>query len=403
MSAHHKLDVCPNCGTHLGHNANFCPNCGQENHEVKLPLSHIGYEFVESITHFDNKLWNTLKAIFTRPGKMTAEFLEGKRARYVPPARLYVFVSVIFFFLIGKFADHQLEESIHELKRSDIVKIDMQDLIDDDQSLDSLKAGKLGRRLDLKIPLNERGLTDLSSRLKRLKPAQLDSMLTKANVAVNDSTRQKLRSLIELVPDTPLVSTGLDQLFGKRKFKTSEEREAYEEQLSHMPDQQIDSLIRAEGSNPGWLTRKLYRQQSKFSHLSNGENTHELLHAVTKNLSIVMFVLMPFVAVLLLLFYFRRGRFYYEHLIFSVHIHTVLFLLFSIAIGITFFAKPTLISSVLAWTFWISWFYFLLSIKRVYGQSWGKTIVKFFLLSMMYSLTAIFFLLGALGAGFLTF
>ncbi len=170
-----------------------------------------------------------------------------------------------------------------------------------------------------------------------------------------------------------------------------------------MPDQQIDSLIRAEGSNPGWLTRKLYRQQSKFSHLSNGENTHELLHAVTKNLSIVMFVLMPFVAVLLLLFYFRRGRFYYEHLIFSVHIHTVLFLLFSIAIGITFFAKPTLISSVLAWTFWISWFYFLLSIKRVYGQSWGKTIVKFFLLSMMYGLTAIFFLLGALGAGFLTF
>lgn len=403
MSAHHKLDVCPNCGTHLGHDANFCPNCGQENHEVKLPLSHIGYEFVESITHFDNKLWNSLKAIFTRPGKMTAEFLEGKRARYVPPARLYVFVSVIFFFLIGKFADHQLEESIDELKRGDVVKIDMQDLIANDQALDSLKAGKLGRKLDLKIPLNERGLTDLSSRLKRLKPAQLDSMLTKAKVAVNDSTRQKLRSLIELVPDTPRVSTGLDQLFGKRKFKTSEEREAYEEQLSHMPDQQIDSLIRAEGSQPDWFTRKLYRQQSKFSHLSNGENTHELLHAVTKNLSIVMFVLMPFVAVLLLLFYFRRGRLYYEHLIFSVHIHTVLFLLFSIALGITFFAKPTLISSVLAWTFWISWLYFLLSIKRVYGQSWGKTIVKFFLLSMMYGLTAMFFMLGALGAGFLTF
>jgi len=106
---------------------------------------------------------------------------------------------------------------------------------------------------------------------------------------------------------------------------------------------------------------------------------------------------------LLLLFYFRRGRLYYEHLIFSVHIHTVLFLLFSIALGITFFSNPALISSVLVWTFWISWLYFLLSIKRVYGQSWGKTIVKFFLLSMMYGLTAMFFLLGALGAGFLTF
>ncbi|MCK8492482.1 DUF3667 domain-containing protein [Spirosoma sp. RP8] len=412
MSNHHnKLSVCPNCGQNLSPHDNFCPNCGQENHEVKLPLGHIIYEFVESITHFDNKLWNSLKAIFTRPGKMTAEFLEGKRARYVPPARLYVFVSVIFFFLIGKFADHQLEEGINSLKNvsgtdttdaSSVIRVDIEDLISNDSLLRSRGLHRMARKIDVNTSLTREGLARTARRIKRLQPAQLDSTLKEANLTVVDSNQTKLRELIALVPQQPTLSLSFSNMMGK-EFKTKEERENYEAKLGQMSSVQIDSLIRAEGSTPNWFTRKLYGQQGKFSHLMKGENTHELLHAIMKNFSVVMFILMPFVAILLLLFYFRRGRFYYEHLIFSVHIHTVLFLLFSIALATTFFANPKLSSSVLLWTFWISWLYFLLSIKRVYGQSWGKTILKFFLLSMMYGLTAMFFLLGALGVGFLTF
>ncbi|QHV95149.1 DUF3667 domain-containing protein [Spirosoma endbachense] len=417
MSNHHnKLTVCPNCGTDLGPEDNFCPNCGQENHEVKLPLGHIFYEFAESITHFDNKLWNSLKAIFTRPGKMTAEFLEGKRARYVPPARLYVFVSVIFFFLIGKFADHQLEERIRRMNgistdqteadttdRDTGIKIDLEGLINNDSLLDSHGLHKIATRIDFNTLVDSVGLARTSRRIKRLQPYQLDSLLTKANLTLADSNRAKLRELIELVPANPKVSFSFGPTLSTKEFKTDAEREEYEEKLSHMPDAQIDSLIRAEGDTPNWFMRKLYRRQGKLAHLGKGENTEKFLHASTKNLSVVMFVLMPFVAVLLLLIYFRRGRYYYEHLIFSVHIHTVLFLIFSVVLLSTYYVNPTVTTSILGWTLWVCWLYFLLSLKRVYQQSWGKTILKFLLLSVMYWFVATIFLIGSFGVGLLTF
>ena len=407
--AHGKLTVCPNCDTVLGHNDNFCPNCGQENHEVKLPLSHIIYEFVESITHFDDKLWNTLKAIFTQPGKMTAEFLEGKRMRYVPPARLYVFVSVIFFFLTGKFVEHRTEKQIDAYNRltndttRSVVKLDLDGLINNDSLLETNHLQNLANKITIHTPLSRTGLTNSIRALKRASPQTLDSLLNQATFAVNDTNRAQLRHLISLIPDKPTIELETLSTLFRKKFKNVTEQTEFEERLATMSDSQVDSLIRAEGDNPTWISRKLYRQQGKLTRLGNIENANQLLHTITKNISGVMFILMPFVAVLLLFFYYRRGRYYYEHLIFSVHLHTVLFLLFSLAILLTYFASDSLAASALTMTFWISWLYFLLSLKRVYQQNWGRTILKFFALSLFYGFTAMIFVAGASFAGILTF
>jgi hypothetical protein len=410
MANHHnKLTVCPNCGTKLSPEDNFCPNCGQENHEVKLPLGHILYEFVESITHFDNKLWNTLKAIFTRPGKMTAEFLEGKRMRYVPPARLYVFVSVIFFFLVGKFADYQLKQSLEGYKKvagdslNTSLKIDLDGLVNNDSLLKATHLRSLANDVTVSTPLNQTALENKVRQLKQATQTELDSLLSAASVSVTDTNRAKLRQLISLIPEKPTIEWSSGFNFSKKKFDNEQERREYDESLETMPEAQLDSLIRSEGETPSWFTRNFHRRQGKLNQLTKEENAHQLLHAVTKNFSVVMFILMPFVAVLLLFFYFRRGRYYYEHLIFSVHIHTVLFLLFSIALLTTFFASPDVTSSVLKWTIWVGWAYFFLSLKRVYGQSWAKTTVKFLFLSFMYSLIATVFLVVAAFAGLLTF
>lgn len=415
---HHKLSVCPNCDTALKPEDNFCFNCGQENHALKLPLGHILYEFVESITHFDGKLWNTLKAIFTRPGKMTTDFLAGQRVRYVPPARFYVFVSVIFFFLIGKFVEMRTERNIEEAKKQEEIakvaktkSVDFATLIGKDSLLRAKGLYRVART-SVDMPKDSTAARRWIQQLRSASDARLDSLLSnKDEKSVTPQSRQKLRDVIALVPDTlkNLTTNAYISLSGVNivtfNFKSEASQEKFlrkTNQMSKMSDESLDSLIRAEGEQPSWLKRAILRQSGKFM-ASREDSAKALMHVVIKDLSVVMFILMPFVAILLLLFYFRRGRYYYEHLIFSVHIHTVLFLFVSLALLVTYYASEATTNAVVNGIIVVCWLYFLLSLKTVYKQGWIKTTVKFLLLSFSYVLVASLFTLGAVGWGFVTF
>ncbi|MBK9076713.1 MAG: hypothetical protein IPL77_17400 [Flavobacteriales bacterium] len=90
-----------------------------------------------------------------------------------------------------------------------------------------------------------------------------------------------------------------------------------------------------------------------------------------KAISIIMFLLMPFTAVLLLWIFYPR-RFYWEHLIFSVHMHTIYFLFFILLmlIGLPFQGEwPAAVSRLVLACLW----YLLLALRRVYGQDLGTT------------------------------
>ena len=89
---------CLNCGTEVA--GRFCQNCGQENVEVKESFLHLIRHFLEDITHFDGKLWKTLKQLLFKPGKLTQHYMDGKRASYIHPIRMYLFISAVFFFFI---------------------------------------------------------------------------------------------------------------------------------------------------------------------------------------------------------------------------------------------------------------------------------------------------------------
>jgi hypothetical protein len=92
--------LCANCGAPLG--GKYCSRCGQRHHEH--PVHHFWHfvsEATEDLTHADSRLWQTLTALLFRPGFLTREFLEGRQARYLPPVRLYLVVSVIFFLIAG--------------------------------------------------------------------------------------------------------------------------------------------------------------------------------------------------------------------------------------------------------------------------------------------------------------
>jgi hypothetical protein len=94
---HETARLCPNCGTPVA--GNFCPSCGQE---TKLHVPSAGeflHEFVGHYVALEGKLWKTLTLLLFRPGRLTLEYLQGRRARYVLPLRLYLTFSLVFFAL----------------------------------------------------------------------------------------------------------------------------------------------------------------------------------------------------------------------------------------------------------------------------------------------------------------
>lgn len=88
---------CLNCNENV--EKRFCPKCGQENIETRQPFHYLFTHFVEDFTHYDGQFWGTMKNLLFKPGKLTTIYLSGKRQQYVPPVKLYIFVSFITFFL----------------------------------------------------------------------------------------------------------------------------------------------------------------------------------------------------------------------------------------------------------------------------------------------------------------
>ena len=88
---------CKNCEAVLL--GRYCVNCSQAA-DVHVPTTmELAHELMEGLTHSDSRLWRTLTTLWFKPGKLTGEFVAGRRAAYLPPFRLYLVLSVVFFLL----------------------------------------------------------------------------------------------------------------------------------------------------------------------------------------------------------------------------------------------------------------------------------------------------------------
>ena len=102
---------CANCGAALADR--YCSRCGQDSH-VSLSFGHFLHEFVEGMFHVDSSFWRTLRALVTRPGLLTEQYLGGKRRAYSPPFRTYLVISVVYFIAASMFdSDIPASAGIH--------------------------------------------------------------------------------------------------------------------------------------------------------------------------------------------------------------------------------------------------------------------------------------------------
>ena len=90
--------ACTDCGETVS--GNFCAHCGQPTH-VHRSLLHLGEELLHGVMHFDGRIWRTVPLLVLNPGRLTREWVEGKRSRYVSPLGLFLFTIFLMFFILS--------------------------------------------------------------------------------------------------------------------------------------------------------------------------------------------------------------------------------------------------------------------------------------------------------------
>ena len=87
--------LCDNCGATL--QGPFCAACGQKNRPLNLSTLELVRELGRELTDLDGRVWKSLYYLFLSPGYLTTQFINGRRAKWLPPIRLYLIVSLVYF------------------------------------------------------------------------------------------------------------------------------------------------------------------------------------------------------------------------------------------------------------------------------------------------------------------
>lgn len=296
---------CQNCGAPL--TGPYCARCGQHDVDYHRSLHYLMHDLMENLFHFEGKFFVTVAWLLARPGKLTREFVSGRRMSQLNPLRFYLFVSVLFFFMLTMLNHGHL----FPISRSDI---------DSAQSMMQKSIKKT---------------SDGSYEVMDVEP---DS--GHPNAAPKSAPKKEL-SIGNLGPH-PQVHVEKNSLLGRR------------------------------------LNEKI----------ATGELTlADVREALEHRVPSLFFLGVPLFALLLKVFYLRSGRYYIEHLVFSLHLHTWVFLVYLVGSGyfkLAALASPRLsawfVVALLLWGLW----YMYAAFRNVYQQSRRKTVLKMGLLTFVY-------------------
>ncbi len=150
--------ACLNCGTALV--GSHCHACGQAAH-VHRTLASFFHDLLHGVFHFEGKVWRTLPLLAWNPGRLTREYIDGRRASYVSPIALFLF-SVFLLFA----AAQQFGGNITDFSAVDVNGTKMSGIAANEQELARLRTqraqlvaqGKSTERLDGEIDGREQGL-----------------------------------------------------------------------------------------------------------------------------------------------------------------------------------------------------------------------------------------------------
>ena len=341
---------CLNCGARL--TGQYCGECGQRSTSRLISIWELVRDAFGDLFELDSRLWRTIRPLLFKPGLLTRDYLEGRRARYMPPFRMYLVLSLIFF--VVAFFDPSDELAIFYEPEPSTPTTETADEI-----VDRLAESEEEREQAMKVleELAEEGVID-PEMLDPESPTGLDP---------------------ELVDEDDLNLT----INGNEMFGDCEEAEW-------------------EVNGPDWLERRLTPERMlNTCERLNAVGPRGVAQAVLDRVPAALLVLLPGMAFVLILLYPLSRRYYVEHLLFVVHYHAFFFLILTLQVLWSRFVAALSLNEaisvlpIVATSFYIP-VYLHKSMRRVYGQGGFVTFLKFLLLATVYVIGFTLVMLGAL-------
>ena len=396
MKIRRRFSTCQNCAQMLDRNTNYCPVCGQENDDKIISFNIILNEFVSTFFALDNSFLRTLKPFLLNPGYLTNQFLLGKRRSFANPIRLYLIMSIFYFFVIGLFGSKVL--------------------VADEDSSDSFNNGLTNQQLPLDSLANQD--TDevgniLSDR------TELDSAAQNGDIDKDDL--EQIQEYNDAGQQFYKMGMSYAKAYQTRNYDDEEYRKELEEkaadstafvlsrinsplirELDHKfdaSDREILDSMRL--GNLKWWEEYLAIQVIRVE--KNGEQA--ITDFMINNLSLMMLLVIPFFALVLKVMYIRKKKLYVQHLIHALHLHSFAYFVYGISLLVLIYLVK---NETLAFIIWLFSFigvstYAYISFIRVYRQRWFKTLVKFNIVGGIYLMMIFMFFLLETALSFLLF
>lgn len=341
-----KEKDCLNCNAIVA--GRFCQVCGQENIETHETFRHLAGHFISDIFHFDGMFFSTSKYLLFKPGFLTHEYVRGRRASYLNPIKMYVFISAIFFLYFLTVYNSALKVSVNETQEKSAAGI-MRELLEDKNDI-----------------LNSMKDNGTPSWVKSRLPNALQQVNNNIAMLQQDSTRK-----FQVLADMKSTS-----VFSTNDYRSERE---YDSIQKTMPDTLKDN----------WIKQKFERKNIEISNRfreNKSEMSSRLLESFFHHFPQTLFISLPLFALMLQLLYIRRKQFFYaNHIIYTVHLYCAVFVFFFVLLLLNQAADV----NYFGWLKWVQGAVFLYmtwytyaALRRYYGQSRGKTFLKWVLLNI---------------------
>ncbi len=343
--------ACLNCGATL--RGQYCGSCGQRARSRLISLWELISDAFGDLFELDSRLWRTVTPLLIRPGLLTADYLAGRRARYMPPFRMYLVLSLVFFVV----AFFNPREELALLYAPDGGVTEASDT-GEPGFVDGLSDGIQGEGgEDPPIPEDARDeLARIGLDLDELN----EQVAAAEDSAENDEAEDEGGLTVSVNGGDP-------------------------EEGCDLGDYDVSNM-------PAWFQVRFSRERVEAActrAFISEDGRQEFLRKMLDNVPLALFILLPLMALVQAFLYPLSRRYYVEHLLFFVHYHAFFFLILTLQVlwdrSVDAVGGPTWLAvlPIVATSFYIP-VYLFKAMRRVYEQGWFLTLLKYLMLVIAY-------------------